>query len=655
LTDRKGARIGLGLALVVLALPLVAAWGGARGPFEITLNLGPGDAPYLSGFTSSYEIDDRVATHWTTYDAAVTLPLTVSGGPMTLSYRFARVFPETAVVEVLFDGAVVDRFECRGGRFLERTVPLGARGPTPVAVAFHADSHERQNLGLKIDWVRLAGTGRVTVRGSARLVPALVVALLIVLHVLAGWDLRRAALLAAPWAVAAAFGLLRDPWLVHRLLRGVVLALSLFGLAGVAIGRMLLARGRVAAADVRALAALALATFLLRALAVNHPDFYYPDLRTHARLVQVLRAAGLAFFRTPAAYIWEHGVWRTEAYGKTYAFPYTPAFHLPFAVIPFGYDDLITAMKLAAAALTTVPMVLLWAIARRLGAPVVGSALMAFVPTYVSRLSFAFLPALFGHAVDVAFLFWLAGNLDRIRERGTWVRGALFVAACQLAYVSGVINISLFVAVLALCEAGLRRPAGGRQAAAVLATGLAGSLASVLVYYQDFLPMVLDVFSHAARLGAVAASVHPVQGFLTVAYARTRDFFDGIYPVLAAAGLVVLFLRSRGTNPRSLFEPGGLQAPPDPRGRSASLLAAWLLSYLLLLLGRARMPDVFLHGHETLFVTPLVCLAAGQALATLASYGRAARAAACVLGGWLALQGFAWQWRALADQLGNAR
>ena len=67
------------------------------------------------------------------------------------------------------------------------------------------------------------------------------------------------------------------------------------------------------------------------------------------------------------------------------------------------------------------------------------------------------------------------------------------------------------------------------------------------------------------------------------------------------------------------------------------------------------MPDVFLHGHETLFVTPLVCLAAGQALATLASHGRAARAAALVLGGSLALQGLAWQWHALADQLGNAR
>jgi hypothetical protein len=86
-----------------------------------------------------------------------------------------------------------------------------------------------------------------------------------------------------------------------------------------------------------------------------------------------------------------------------------------------------------------------------------------------------------------------------------------------------------------------------------------------------------------------------------------------------------------------------------------SLLAAWLLTYTLLLLGRAKVPDVFLHGHETLFVTPLVCLAAGQALAVLADRGRAGRAAAVMVGAALAVQGFMWQWRALGEQLGNAR
>ena len=40
-----------------------------------------------------------------------------------------------------------------------------------------------------------------------------------------------------------------------------------------------------------------------------------------ARVLRLARRAAIA----------EHGVWRTEAYGRTYAFPYTPAFHLPFA------------------------------------------------------------------------------------------------------------------------------------------------------------------------------------------------------------------------------------------------------------------------------------------------------------------------------------
>jgi hypothetical protein len=66
---------------------------------------------------------------------------------MSLSYRFARVFPETAVVEVLIGGEVVSRFECRNGLFLERTVSLGERGPTPMTVAFHADSQSDRTSG----------------------------------------------------------------------------------------------------------------------------------------------------------------------------------------------------------------------------------------------------------------------------------------------------------------------------------------------------------------------------------------------------------------------------------------------------------------------------------------------------------------------------
>jgi hypothetical protein len=494
-----------------------------------------------------------------------------------------------------------------------------------------------------MDWVRfeMPRGGVVRLRGAARWMPAVVVALAALLVVAAGWPARRAAALVAPLAIVLAAGLLIDPWVTHRMLRGVPLALAIFGAAGILVARRQLARGSASAASVRMLAALALLAFLLRAAAVNHPDFYYPDQRTHARLVEKVREKGLAFFVAPSVAIAEHGVWRTEAYGQTYAFPYTPAFHLPFTLLGPSYDTLLVAMKLTGAAVSVVPIVLLWALARRLGASTAGAFLMVVIPTYTSRLSFAFLPSLFGHAVDMAFVLWLASRLERVTERRTWLAGAAWVAACQLAYVSGVINISLLVAVLAAVTAA----AGRRRAAvAILAMGAAGSAVSFALYYRDFLPMVADVTSRIVAGTVRAPSRYPVQSFWAVAYGRTRDFFDGVYPILAALGLALL------------CRPG----TPPPAGEArwpvrTRLVAAWLLGYALLLLGRARVPDLFLHGHETLLVTPLVCLASGETLAALARAGRVRRLAAALLLAFLAVQGLAWQWRALADQLQNAR
>jgi hypothetical protein len=474
----------------------------------------------------------------------------------------------------------------------------------------------------------------VRLAGIARWMPSAVVALAIAILCAAGWPLRHAAGIAAPVAAALAIGLALDPWTTHRILRGVPLALAIFGAIGIAVALWRLARGRAEPESVRILAALGLLAFLLRAGLVGHPGFYYPDQRTHARLVEKVREKGLRFFVSPSEAIAEHGVWRTEAYGQTYAFPYTPAFHLPFAALGLPYDTRLVAMKLTAAAVSVVPLVLVWALARRFGAATAGAFLMTLVPTYTSRLAFAFLPSLHGHAVDVGFLYWLSGRLDRITEARTWLAGAAFVAACQLAYVSGVLNVSVLVALLALVTA----IAGRRRAAlAILGMGLAGSALSVIAYYRDFLPMVVDVLSRIGGGAQRAASRYPVQSFWAVAYGRTRDFFDGIYPLLAALGLALL-LRSDERWP--------------VRTR---LVAAWLATYFVLLLGRARVPDLFLHGHEPLLVTPLVCLAGGEALAALARRGGLRRAAAALLLAALAVQGLAWQWRSVADQLGNAR
>jgi hypothetical protein len=622
------------LALAVVALPLAAAFGGSRSGRPVILNLGPGDAPYVSGFAPSYEIDDRIATHWTTYHAAIRLPLAVEGDGVVV-YRYARVFPQSAVVEVRVADALRDRFEGRGGLFVERRTTLGAPLLAPLEIRFDIDSHERRDLGLKLDWVRVepSPSGRVRLTGAGRWAPALVVALVVALLVGVGFGLGTAAALASPVALALALLLRADPWLALRLLRGVPMALMVFGLPAAAASRWLVARGRAQAASLRTLALLGLCAFLSRTAAVNHPDFYYPDLRTHETLSETVQKAGLDFLRAPATYIRLHGLWIVNAHGRTYAFPYVPTFHIPFAILALPYDQRILAMKLAGVLTTLLPLPAAWLIARRLGISPIGVVLLLFVPTYTSRLSFAFLPSLLGHAMDMALLAWLAGHAERLHRPLVWTAGAVLVAACQLTYISSVMNVCVFVAVFALTAPRREGDSAQRAALRVLAMGLFGSALAVAVYYRDFLDMLVDVAGRIAGTTAGGGSVYPVQSFFSVAWERTHSFFDGIYPLLAAAGFWLL----------------------RRQASARRLLLAWTGAYVLLLFGRAKVPDLFTHGHETLFATPLFCLLAGEALGALWRRGAWGRATAMGLAAILAVQGFMSQWRFVADQLGNAR
>jgi hypothetical protein len=639
---------GPALLLLVVAGPVAAALLGARGPARVGLNLGPGDFPYVHGFAPAYEIDDKVATHWTTNQARVELPLEMSGGPFELVVRLGRPLPETTDAVLAFAGRALEPFRARRV-FEERRFPLGVLPPTPFRVDLQTRATEP--LGLDLDWVeaRADAEARIRLAGGTRWRPALAIAILFAVLWAAGWSPLAAAGLTAPVALAAAVALLRDPWLVHRLLTGIPEWLAGLGLVGVGAGRALRARGLVTAESLRAVTALAAAAFLLRALPLNHPDYYYPDLRSHARLAEVVRQAGLDFLRAPSAYIWEHGVWRKTAYGRSYAFPYSPAFHAPFALLPLSYDRIVTGMKLAAAAASAVPILALWSLSRRIGASPLGAALLVVIPIYGSHLAVAYVAAGFGHAVDTLFLDWLAGHLDRITVPRVFATAALFTAVCELAYVSAVTVLPVFLGLLAgavLLEPRLDRRAGDgwasegstsaaarTRAAAVLAFAIAGSLLAVAVYYRDFVGVIVDVVPRMATDAPGGAGDHaPVQGVRELVFYNAR-LFGWVLPVTAVFGFGLLWRR----------------------GRRRALLLAWAASYLLLLVGRARLPDLFQHQHDALFAAPLVCLAAGEAVAWLFARGTLGRLAASALLVLAAAQGLVAQAGVWLQQLANAR
>ena len=199
-------------ALIVTGLGAIAPLIGGWFHPDVHFNYGPGDHAYLEGYEPRWEIDpDGTATHWSTYESNVRLPLRFDGSRFELTYRFSRVYGETAQVELRVNGVPADRFSARGGAYLERSVviPGSVLSAQTLDLELAVDSHERQNRGLRMDWFRLRAEDR---RGRA--VPDGAILLGSALLSLAFWLLAHASLRDLRWSLA-----LRSPALASRWLR----------------------------------------------------------------------------------------------------------------------------------------------------------------------------------------------------------------------------------------------------------------------------------------------------------------------------------------------------------------------------------------------------------------------------------------------------
>jgi hypothetical protein len=607
------ALLRFSLPLLPALLPLAAAVLGARGPREVALNFGPGDGPYTQGFTvpnpvtfDPYEIHDGVATHWTTHDARVELPLEAQAPALQLSLRFARHFADRGHVDLRLAGRDVGRLDVGRG-YQEYRLTTALSDETPLQLDLHVEARDDRNLGLSLDWLRVAlpSGSRLRLLGMARWRPAATVALVGVLLLILGFSPAAAAALASLPALVAAFGLLEDPWLVHRLLTGLPEALLLFGGVAALAVRHVAKQDGLEEGDGRFVGCLVLATLLVRALLVNHPDFYYPDFMIHTRVAKLLARDGLGALLAPAAFCASF----QEARNSVVGMPYSIVFHVPFALLDWPYDRTLSTLKLAGVFLSVLPIVLGFAIARRLALPArTVAVLLALAPTYPHWLFRATLPALLGHSMDLVLLLWLAKHLS---EGPAWrpvLKGAGVLAATQLAYsfsilVSGLVTVFLAVVALAGREEGRARKAG-----AILALGLLGSAVSLLLYYHDFVPGTL------ALARAVGPSVPgPQDGFAHRLFLGTgvTRFFDTLWPLLALLGLPLALART------------------SRLGRA--VLLAWTLAWLSLTLVRATWHGVFRWNHDLLLLTPLLALLGAAFLDRLQAWGGARRVVAWLL------------------------
>jgi hypothetical protein len=604
---RRPAGLGPGDLAWLVGVVLPALWLallGVAAPATVFFNLGPNDANHIAGFEPRYEIEGPVATRWTTYDAQVDLPLTVRGGPATLSYRFSRVLPETAVVDVLLAGTLVDRFTCRGGAWITRTVELAAVPPTPLSIALRVDSHDRRNLGLRLDWIRLsAAGGRVGWRGWARWAPAVLVATAYVLFRLAGLAAPPAALLALPWSLGAlALGRI-DPFALGHVAAKVALpAMALTAACAALVRRRPGGRWVVP---------IFLAGYLLKGAGLFHPAFFYPDVQNHGRYVAAYaEAAGSIPERGVAAQRKVATAYPRFVAGRAYAFPYSPLFFIPFTWLgpdAARVEDALRHAGLAAAAAEVVAVFWIGGMVFGPGAGVAAALVAAFLPPLYSRLLFAMWPTIAGHLLDTLAIGAALRALRRPGEGRPAAVFALLTLAAFLTYISSLFNLSLFIVFLALLER--------RRAALFLGTLAVTAAATVLWLYGAFTrAFVLEIVPALASGGGAAApsaSGGPASSGLVAALSRVPLFYGWGFPALAVAGLLL--------------------ARRVADGPARHVLAAWGLAFASLVLMRGLGGGLFRDLKEITFVAPLVAVAAGASLETLARRGRPGRAAALLV------------------------
>jgi len=616
--DAKTRRV-LDLAAVLgIVLLAYALTGRAVHDDLVVFQLGPNDHRYLEGFAPHYEVEKgTIGTRWTTYHARIDLPLVLEGAA-EVSFRFSRVFGETAEAEVRLGESTIDRFTARGGAVETRRVRLPPLSPSPLSVGFDVDSHEKRNLGLKLDWVAVAPgpEARLRLDSKPRLLTTLLAGFLFALFRFGG--LGFASALAST--------------LVYLGAVGAILHHDVFGLAHVAaelsVPLVVLSTASALYLRWKPKGALVLpvfvAAYLLRGYGLFHPETFYGDVANARDYVEVFRetTGSLAERGVETQRRTNVGYPRTVA-GKDYAFPYSPLYFLPFGLArtPGGIEDSVRHGGLAASTLEILPIFWLASTAFSPSAGVLASFLWIFSPPVFSRLLLALHATLVGSLLDVlAIAAVLALSFER---RSRWRLGVAFGSALAsfLAYTSSLFSLGAFFLFESLLERRL-----GLKLLGVAA--LAGSLTVTWLYWPFLLAFFREILpALASGLPAPAgdAAAAPVR----TALSRIPLFYGFVYPPLALAGFYVARRRADA--------------------RVLRVLAAWGLAFLLMVALRAFGGGVFKDIKEIELAAPLVAILSGGILVALGRRGRTGLFAAAALTAGLALFGLA-RYRTYVDR-----
>ncbi|HEY7697186.1 MAG TPA: hypothetical protein VIE88_02165, partial [Vicinamibacteria bacterium] len=368
-------------ALALLALLSASALLLAfQTPGDIFLDFGPNDSRYVRGFREDFEIDEPTLIHWSRDRAAVTLPFYLRS-PYEVTLRFKRHIEKPAAIRLFLDGALVETFDAPKQHFAVRRFRNSSPGGGLFELRLVSSSEDPRPLGLALDWMSVRPSG-----GFLSVIPTASAFLALLSWVGAFYFLPRVLGLGsrvsmASGGVAAACltlsAVAHKLWPVHAAMtlgvRAHVVTL-LFALFYLWRRRV---EGSFFAHPVARWAVLIVcAGMAVRSFALFHPDFYYPDVRTHSKFVSLIWTEGLPGFLS--SYIenqHRHLLGLQYVAGRWVAFPYPPLLYLtiyPLSLLQLPVEDW---MKLVPTALLSVEALVLFVIGGQLGLSRAGSLL----------------------------------------------------------------------------------------------------------------------------------------------------------------------------------------------------------------------------------------------------------------------------------------
>jgi hypothetical protein len=605
-------RLPVWLLLAAFVAALVLAY---QKPQSYQVDVGtPQDQAYVVNMHSRLQEEGGQTYRWSDVYGYVRFPGLGGQRPFTLTVELdpARVAPVTLIVNgaTLFTGTLQPDWQTVALRADERWPEVIASRDTVLelrAPDYRTEDAPTEPKGLKVGSVRVeqvASGGLITppLAVMAYLTGSLLLFFLLVGRSLLGIAARERA---RGWAFAAALTLaVGFAWAV-TLDRVAISAASMHlvltlgsALALLIVSKRLSRRlaPRLTVAQHRMLGVSVAVAFALRFGGMGLPQSVIVDMPWHMKWLRTLLAGDWQSLYFPGGLSSVPAEWGLEL-----LIPKSPLFYFAFAplgILPF---DLETLAKWLVCLLDASLVLVTFAVARRVGAPiwaaVAGAALYAAMPLAFRAFAYGILPTIFAQ--------WLAALALLLVFRSEpagwgWVRWTTFTLLLTLSLLAFP-TVALFVTVV-LCAGVVLRWAASRSGQRRFELGVLLSLAvawgvAVWLYYGIYIsPMVDSAKALLLPRPGGGATVRWPGGFAEL-LAWTADYVVTLLPVvLALAGLGLLLAR----------------APiPDEAKRSLALLLSWAAIAPVFLVANYRVDMIGKH----LFFTMLpVAIAGGVAL-----------------------------------------